>query len=151
MYKILSSKTIIRSIFLLAGIIVASIVEAQTLKVTIKNIHTTKGQLCIAIFNNQEDFEQQKPIYTLYLSKENTTNGTMKVDIPFNAGNYGLSVLDDTNNNRKMDYHLLVIPAEGFGFSGYMSRGLSVPEYKNFSFYLEKNEHKEIVVLLRYI
>ncbi len=137
--------------FLFICMMLASVVESQTLMVTIKNIQTTKGQLCIAIFNNQESFEQQKPIYTLHLSKENVTNGILKVDIPFKAGNYGLSVLDDINNNSKMDYHLLAIPAEGFGFSGYMSKGLSVPKYKNFSFYLEKNERKEIVVLLRYI
>jgi len=151
MYKISNRTVNSRFIFLFICMMLASVVESQTLMVTIKNIQTTKGQLCIAIFNNQESFEQQKPIYTLHLSKENATDGILKVNIPFRTGNYGLSVLDDINNNSKMDYHIFAIPAEGFGFSGYMSRGLSIPKYKNFRFYLEKNERKEIVVLLRYI
>jgi len=151
MHKMTENKLffIALSVFMLA--IEFGCVNAQTLLINISNIRTNKGKLCVAIFDCQKNFEQQKPLFAMCVEKRGITNGSLLLEIPFKTGNFGVSVLDDTNENGKMDYHFLGIPAEGFGFSDYVSKGIKVPKYGDFSFWLEKNERKNISVVLRYI
>ena len=50
-------------------------------------------------------------------------------------GIYAISILDDENNNGKMDYRLGFLPREGFGFSNNPGiKTLSVPAYNTVSF-----------------
>lgn len=124
---------------------------AQTLQISIKNIRTPKGKLVVAIFDNQESFKKRKPIYHQNVDKQSMKNGTVHVEIPFKSGNFGIAVLDDANANGKMDYRMLGIPTEGFGFSDFVSKGMKNPHFSDFSFRLNENELKNIHVLLRYI
>ena len=51
--------------------------------------------------------------------KSRVKDGRMTVEISVKCGIYGISVIDDENNNGKMEYNLLGIPKEGFGFSNF--------------------------------
>jgi uncharacterized protein (DUF2141 family) len=67
-------------------------------------------------------------------------------DLP--AGQYGIAVLDDENNNGKMDYGLL-LPAEGCGFSNYRHAGMRKLKFEDFHF-LFKPGNQIIEVSMQY-
>jgi uncharacterized protein (DUF2141 family) len=107
---------------------------AQTLTINISGIRSYQGALCIGIYTNSRQFETDQPFRRLVVTKERVKNGKLTVivkDLP--TGKYGIAVLDDENNNGKMDYGLL-LPAEGYGFSDYRHTGLRRPKYENFVF-----------------
>lgn len=125
--------------------------QAQTVSLQINNFQSNKGQICIAVFKNQKQFETERPAYAMNVSKSNVRNGSLTVDIPLSAGEYGISILDDANKNGKMNYKLMTIPEEGFGFSNYYHSGMKKPLFRNFKFSVLRDEIKKIKVKLRYI
>ena len=125
--------------------------SAQMLDVHIMNIRNMKGQLCAAIFADEAGFKTEKPCWKQVYSKKNIMKGELHIQIPYRAGEWGFSVLDDENNTCKMEYNFIGIPLKGFGFSGYFLKGLHKPVLKDFSFNLAKNETKIIIVRMKYL
>jgi uncharacterized protein (DUF2141 family) len=64
-------------------------------------------------------------------------------------GTYGVVILDDENNNHKMDYGW-ILPQEGFGFSNYVHSGMIKPKLSKFSFTITKDT-KEIEIKVKYM
>lgn len=138
---------------LLTGVIFSLLIQissAQMLEVHVKSIQTLKGQLCIAVFANQAGFNDEKTVLETKFQKELVVNGNFDFKIPIKPGRYGVSVLDDVNKSGKMEYRLLGIPREGFGFSDYIQKGIRKPKFDDFSFVVEKNEIKTITVVMKY-
>jgi len=124
--------------------------SAQTLDVYIQNIHSNEGQLCIAIFNSEESFKKEKPVWEKYYLKNVLTDKTLKIKIQLMPGTYGLTLLDDINKDAKMNFNLIGIPLEGYGFGNYRHKGIFKPKFSAFSFQLEANQTKEINVTIQY-
>jgi len=135
-------------LFVFASLI--QIVSAQILDVHIKNIQHRKGQLCVAIFDSQKSFNNETTYWDTCICKKNILNNEFHIQIPIHSGRFGLSVLDDEDSNGKMEYNFLGIPREGFGFSGYLQKGISKPKFEDFEFYIGSNEKKLITVILKY-
>lgn len=112
--------------------------QAQSLSCNISNIRQAEGQLCIAVFENQQQFASEEPVYSMCVEKKKMKDGKMKVDLPLPDGSYGITVLDDTDRNGKMKYNLLSMPAEGFGFSNYIHKGFIKPLLKKFAVIFKK-------------
>lgn len=126
------------------------IIPAQILDVHIQDISHSKGQMCIAVFTDEAGFKAEITFWETKCPKTLVVNGSFDLKIPLKPGKYGVSVLDDKNCNGKMEYNIFGIPREGFGFSNYYQRGLYKPTFENFSFFLEKNETKQILVKMKY-
>jgi len=124
---------------------------SQTLDVCIKNIHGMNGQICVAVFADEAGFEAEKTVWRTICPKSKVVNGELHMKIHMQPGKYGLSVLDDENENRKMDYKLFGIPREGFGFSNYYQKPLRKPVFDDFSFVVEKNVTMQITIMMRYL
>jgi uncharacterized protein (DUF2141 family) len=135
-------------IFFLSGI--GCMLYAQILDVRITNIQNTKGLLCIAIFVDEFGFRDEKDLFAVRCSKKEIKNGELRVQIPITKGKYGISVLDDENEDGKMDYNFLGFPREGYGFSNYFHKGIHKPTFNDFDFFIEKNETKIITVRMKY-
>lgn len=123
---------------------------AQTLEVTISNIRTNKGQLCVAIFDNEDGFKKEQPCWKKSYPKSSIEQGKFVMTICITPGTYGLSVLDDENGNEKMNYNMIGVPQEGFGFSGYLHKGIRKPSFNNFIFRVEENQLLKITVEMKY-
>lgn len=126
-----------------------SVSFAQTLTINISGIRNNQGALCIGIYTSSRQFETDQPFRRLVVTKERVKDGKIAVivkDLP--SGKYGIAVLDDENNNGKMDYGLL-LPAEGCGFSNYRHAGMRRPRFEDFSFILMSSE-QEINVNMKY-
>lgn len=143
----------VRNIILIPGLLLLTMqnVSAQTIAVRMENIRTATGKLYVAVFDSQEGFKTENPVFETVLGKSGVIDGALSFEIPFRKGQFGIAVYDDANDNGKMDYYHFRIPSEGFGFSNYLSRGFNTPQYEDFSFTLAENECKKIRVKLRYI
>ena len=73
----------------------------------------------------------------------------MTIKLKLKPGIYGITVLDDKNNDGKMEYNFIGMPKEGYGFSNFTDRILSRPEFKKFDFVLGTND-KTVYVKMKY-
>ncbi len=126
------------------------LVSAQTLDIHIKNIRNQKGQICIAVFANQDGFNAEKTLFDIKCNKNEVVNGELHLKLPFKPGKFGVSVLDDENKTGRMEYGLLGIPKKGFGFSNFFLKGLCKPVFEDFSFKIIKDEVKSLEVKMKY-
>ncbi|MCB0699871.1 MAG: DUF2141 domain-containing protein [Chitinophagales bacterium] len=124
---------------------------AEDVIVTITGIKNNSGNMRVHIFTDAENFKEKKAYKKINFSKQEVKNGTLTLRLTLPAGEYGISLLDDENKNNKMDYNLIHMPKEGFGFSDYYHSGLSMPDYNDFHFSLKKDDTKRVTVKLRYM
>lgn len=123
---------------------------SQTLTINFSGLRNSNGSVQIQFFDSQENFENEKPSYTKRISKKELKNSNLSITYTdIKPGTYGVAILDDENNNTKMDYGL-ILPKEGFGFSDYYHSGMTQPKFKNFSFTLSKTS-KVVNIKLRYL
>lgn len=126
-------------------------VKSQALKLNITNIRNASGTIRVAFYNSNEGFDDEKALFNRTESKAKLVNGNLVITYTdIKPGTYGIAVLDDENNNHKMDYGL-ILPKEGFGFSDYYLTGMSKPKYDKFKFVLSANETKTVQIKLRYL
>lgn len=118
--------------------------------IQISNIRSSKGTIRLGFFKTQEEFENEKPFKALSISKSGLNNNSIITTITLPKGTYGISVLDDENDNSKMDYNMVRVPKEGFGFSNYYHTGFSKPKLSQFILTVN-NGNVQINCKMRYI
>lgn len=146
---------VIKSLFLCFGLLSLSMVKdskpenLHTLTVTITNIRNSKGRIQLQIYRDQASFSKETPWRVKYVSKENMKNKSVTYEIPWlETGVYGIAILDDEDNDKKMKYSWMM-PDEGFGFGDFYLKGLSRPHFDDFKFYLSAD--KSVKVVVRYM
>ena len=122
-----------------------------TIPIVVKNIKNSKGRLSIGVFKDASSFEEEKPHKIILVSKKDLVNGTLKTSIEIESGVYGLSILDDENSDYKMEYNMIGMPKEGFGFSNYYHTGFTKPNFKQFLVVINPSQKAAITFNLRYI
>lgn len=137
-------------IFLLSSFVLNYKVT-QTIPIIVKNIRNSKGRISIGVFKDASSFEKEKAHKIILVSKKDMINNTLKTTIEIESGVYGLSILDDENSDAKMEYNMVGMPKEGFGFSNYYHSGFTKPNYKQFLVNINPSEKSPIVFQLRYI
>ena len=133
-------KPIFTTLFFL---LIASEILAQNKEYSV-HIHFThirnhKGTIRLGFFKTEDDFEKEKPFKRMAISKESMTQKDLDAIINVPEGTYGISALDDENDNVKMDYTLIGIPKEGFALSNYYHTGFSKPKLAQFLIVVNKN------------
>ena len=120
------------------------------IRISVTNIRNDKGTIQIQLYRTKNAFETENPYKTYRVTKQGRIKGhTLRYTISgLKKGSYGLALLDDENNNQKMDYGW-VLPTEGFGFSDYYHTTWSRPEFDSFNFYLDSN--KSVIMKVRYM
>jgi len=89
----------------------------EGIELTISNIRRQKGIMLIGLFNSEIGYPD-KPLVSYCLAKDTISQGKLKLFIPLKqCGPIGLSILDDENENGRMDYIFKILPKEGYGFS----------------------------------
>lgn len=101
------------------------------IQVEISNIKNTNGDIGLALYNNETDFTKKEFKTAKVSAKKGLV--TAKFDnIP--PGNYAIAVLHDANANNKMDFNLVGIPKESYGFSNNAKGILAPPKFKDAAF-----------------
>lgn len=139
-----------RTLALFSFLILSQYSFTQTLNINISNIRNSDGQMQVAIFENQEQFKHEEPIAKQYFEKDRVRDGKMTIRIELEAGTYGISVLDDEDNNMKMSFKAAVYPKEGVGFSNYELKGMSKPKFEEFDFEIKDKQVTPVNVVIKY-
>lgn len=111
--------------------------EECTLSLELCNFRSEEGQLFIFIYNYENQYPNN-PFKYYTVDKKSIKNNRLMVNIPnLIEGNYAISILDDENKNDDLD-RFLGIPIEGYGFSNNIRPLLSMPDYNELIFPLNK-------------
>lgn len=124
---------------------------SQTLNIEVCNIKPSReGVILMAFFTDEKAFRAEDVLFFRSFDKSRVKDGRMTVEISVKCGIYGISVIDDENNNGKMEYNLLGIPKEGFGFSNFNLKKMRKPRFSDFSFIVAEKEVKDIKIKMKY-
>ena len=108
------------SVFTVSGIVAQSGSSASktraTLKLEVAGIGSTDGQIVIALWNSYDGFRgKREPFRKKSLDIQYSSVFWEMEDLPL--GDYMISVYHDRNDNGKLDFNILHIPKEPYGFS----------------------------------
>jgi uncharacterized protein (DUF2141 family) len=125
-------------------------ISAQTLTIHVAGIRNAEGSIRLGFYADSESFDKEKALFFRTVTKTGMSKGQLTFTLyDIKPGTYGIAVLDDENNNQKMDYGL-ILPKEGFGFSDYYHSGMTRPKFSQFDFVLGK-ESKSVTIVMRYM
>ncbi len=144
-------KNILLCTTILLLLIPAASLKSQNVEVTISGLRSEKGQIILGVFTSEEAFEKEESILEKRVPKNGSDRGSMTISLTLESGVYGISVLDDENNNGKMEFNFLGIPREGFGFSDYYHTGLTKPKFTLYRFSIGGDTTRKVSVRIRYI
>ena len=120
--------------------------QNQDIKVVIESVRDSEGTLWVALFNSEDQFLKER-FRSLKLAPQKGKLAGVFENIP--PGQYAISVLHDTNNNKVVDKNAIGIPVEGVGFSNNVMGRFGPPDYKKVVF--EFPAQSEIVIKMKYM
>jgi uncharacterized protein (DUF2141 family) len=85
----------------------------NSIEVKISNIREIKGDIRVALFNNEDDF-LEKPVHAKSIKATSKEVSVKFENLP--QGDYAVSVFHDENSNGELDKSVVGIPKEGFVF-----------------------------------
>lgn len=125
--------------------------KAENIEITFAGINSSKGQIIVQVFKDEKGFKDEVPVKTMKFKKSQIIKGSMVVRLDLEPGIYGFALVDDENNDNKMNFNFIGMPNEGFGFSNYYHTGLNRPTFNDFKFTVSKNQLLKIQMKIRYI
>ena len=105
--------------------------QVADLTVTVDNVRSSEGQVRVAVYRPGNWLEE--PTARVWVRAEGK-RVTAEFKLPPNE--YAVAVLHDENDNGKMDYRLLRIPKEPYGFSNNAKPRLGPPKFEDAAFTL---------------
>ncbi|MGH1336773.1 MAG: DUF2141 domain-containing protein [Aureispira sp.] len=108
--------------------------EEGKITIIVDNVKSAKGSIALGLYKDQTSFSKEEPFKKIIVPKRNYKNKQVQFNISLPKGTYGIALLDDENDNKKMDYSF-AFPQEGYGFSNYYHKGWSRPSFSKFDFY----------------
>lgn len=120
--------------------------DSANLTVAIKGIKNQKGQVCLRIYDSENGFPLGKSNKHKSQCIKIYGNSLKQKFIGLKKGTYAVAVIDDQNENNKLDRDFFGIPEEGFGISNNpkVSIKTGIPKFKIASFSLQKNQKIDI-------
>jgi uncharacterized protein (DUF2141 family) len=141
----------IKFLFSFIFILFTSITFGQTIILEVSNLKSNKGQIIVAVFQDDQTFQEEVPKYDKRFSKKTVKDGKMFIKFNLPPGVYGFTLIDDENHNGDIDYNFIGLPKEGFGFSDYYHSGMIKPHFDKFKFNLKEGEERRVKTKIRYI
>jgi uncharacterized protein (DUF2141 family) len=141
-----------KTILLIQLVLICSFAFSQVgqVSINISNIRNNKGSIRLGVYQNEKQYKTDKAFINKIVKKNSLNPNTLTVEIPLAEGVYAIALMDDENDNGKMDYGL-ILPEEGFGFSNIYHEGFSKPDYNKLTFKIEPQKPHKIFVKLRYM
>ncbi len=127
-------------------------VQIPRLEVRVDGIKDLKGEIGVALWNSELGYpthlEHAYEAEWIPVKGGETAVAAIFASMP--AGEYAVSVVHDTNGNRKVDRGFFGFPKEGVGFSNDQKVVMSAPRYDKSKSPLVAGENKSIVIKLDY-
>ncbi|GAB3247917.1 DUF2141 domain-containing protein [Chitinimonas naiadis] len=112
---------------LLPLLILGAGAQAADLTVSVTNLKNTDGHVLVGAYNRADTF-LKTPAFVARVKAEPGTVSTTLHDLP--AGDYALSVYQDSNDNMKLDSNAIGMPIEPYGFSRDAAGNYGPPSYE---------------------
>ena len=140
-----------KSLLLALLVLFPFLAVTQNIEVEITNVRSNRGTLRLGVFTSNENFKADKAFKKFAYTKEDLKNCSLTVHFDLEPGTYGLSILDDENDNRTLDFNFLHVPSEGFGFSNYYHTGMILPNLEKFKITVTEDEAQQVIIKMRYL
>ena len=116
-------------------------IKGTTLVIEFDGLDNTKGKILAALYNVPATFPKEgKEFKTLEAKPSATMKGTIRVT-GLAPGDYAVAAMYDKNGNAKMDFKILAIPSEKYGFSNNVRPGLlGPPSFSKAKFRIQGSE-----------
>ena len=88
--------------------------------IVINGITVNRGLLYVAVYSNENDYNRERAFISFTLQPTNTRL-THSLELP--AGEYVVSIFQDTNNDGRLNTNLFGVPTEPVGKTNYNLRG----------------------------
>jgi len=122
--------------------------DTYAITITVTNIRNHKGVIRFKFYDDATPFPDDKGFLRIVVPKSQLKNDSLTVTYyGFTSKNMAVALLDDENDNLKMDIGWF-FPKEGHAFSDYYHTALRRPVYDDFKFLLTSN--KKIVMKMKY-
>ncbi|WP_051051267.1 DUF2141 domain-containing protein [Pacificimonas flava] len=106
-----------------------------TLHVVLEGLRSTKGSVRLCIWAEGDGFPDCKNADDVTRLAAPASAETVTVDVAaLPLGAYGISVIHDENDNKRLDKSFIGLPTEGVGFSNNASAPFGPPAYKRVRF-----------------
>lgn len=105
---------------------------SAALTVTVTNVQSTQGQMRVAVYA-RDGWLGQDPVARVLTPAKGATV-TARFDLP--PKTYAVAVLHDLNDNGAMDFKLLRLPKEPYGFSNGARPRFGPPKFRDAAFEL---------------
>ena len=111
-----------------------------TLIIEFDGLANDKGEVLAGLYNEAKKFPKENQALRNLKGKPTNKKCTIKTnELPF--GDYALAVMHDENKSGNMDYNLIGLPTEKYGFSNNKRPGLfGPPNFKACRFVIDKPE-----------
>lgn len=145
-YKKTFMKKILTAIVFLSFCITA--MSQATIKIKVEGIENAKGDLRIALCNNEKQFLEDEEAYKGKIIA--IKNKTEDADFEVPPGNYAILIYQDENRNGKLDKNVFGKPKEKYGFSNnaFGPNGRK-PKFEESQFYAENKKTTTLNIKLR--
>ena len=114
---------------------------AADLTVNISDVEEGKGHLLVALYVDQASYSSGKASYSSKVKADKEQAFVVFENLP--NGEYAIKMYQDENDNSKLDFNLLGIPKEGYGFSNNGGR-FGAPKYTDAKFTIKESTAIEI-------
>jgi uncharacterized protein (DUF2141 family) len=117
------------------------------LQVTVTGIKENKGSIRVGLFNSENDF-LKKAVYGEIVKVTGSEVVVVFNNLP--AGEYGVSVIHDENDNGELDSNFMGIPKEGFAFGNDAMGTFGPPSYSDAKIHVDAT-HLRQKIKMRYM
>ena len=129
---------------------VSEIQNEMPLTISIAEMNSKEGNIVLAVYTSHRSYKDNEPLKKhVFPKQDNMQNGVFKCTIELPEGQYGIAFHDDENADGKMNYNIIGIPKEGYGYSNFYHSGIFPPKYADFEFTFNKNT-SNLDIKLRY-
>ena len=126
--------------------------DLTSLQIDIFEFSNLDGNLAIAIFNNESDFDSGLDAYMDSIIPVTDVNMSIFIS-NVEPGAYAVSIFHDADESGDITFggFLNLIPQEGFGFSNNPNIGMSQPSFNDCLFYIEEFQTIQVPINLVYL
>lgn len=122
--------------------------EAYSITVTVRNIRNNEGVIRFKFYDDTTPFPDLNGFLKVVVPKTEITGDSLTMTFHgFKSQHMAIALLDDENNNVKLDFGWF-LPKEGHAFSDYYHSALRRPVYEDFRFFLSGN--KRVIMKMKY-
>jgi uncharacterized protein (DUF2141 family) len=116
--------------------ILSQTVHAADLTINISEVESGKGMVLIALYAGDEAYKSDDATFKSHVKANNIQESVVFKDLP--NGEYAVKMYQDENSNNELDFNMLGIPKEGYGFSNNVGR-FGPAKYKEAKFTVKEN------------